>query len=91
MTRPAPATPQKLPNGQDAPDMSKMMGFMNYFMVIMMGGMVWTMPAGVGLYIITTTLVGVSQQVWKYRALLQAKFAGMTGKTSAPKPEIIGQ
>ncbi|USN56767.1 MAG: hypothetical protein H6766_07240 [Candidatus Peribacteria bacterium] len=47
MTRPQQSTPQTLPNGQATPDMSKMMGFMNYFMVIMMGGLVWNMQSGV--------------------------------------------
>lgn len=90
MTRPQQATPQMLPNGQAVPDMSKMMGFMNYFMVIMMGGLVWNMQSGVGLYIVTTTLFSVAQYGWKYRSLLGAKWQELTGKTSTPKPEIIG-
>lgn len=89
MTRPQPKTPQTLPNGQPAPDMSKMMGFMNYFMVIMMAGLVWSMQNGVGLYIVTTTVFSVLQYGWKYRSLLQAKWAGLFGHSTTPKPEII--
>jgi membrane protein insertase Oxa1/YidC/SpoIIIJ len=91
IARPQQTTPQTLPNGQPAPDMSKMMGFMNIFMVLMMGGLVWTMQNGVGLYIVTTTLFSVMQYGWKYRSLLEAKTQSLFGKSSTPKPEIIGE
>lgn len=91
IARPQQTTPQTLPNGQTAPDMSKMMSFMNIFMVLMMGGLVWTMQNGVGLYIVTTTLFSVVQYGWKYRSLLEAKWQALTGKSSTPKPEIIGE
>ena len=71
-----PATP-KLPGVTDKagmPDMSKMMGGMNIFFVIMMGGFVWSMPAAIGLYIVTTTLFGVGQYTVQYRTLLKAKY-----------------
>lgn len=54
-----PATAPKLPGVTDKegmPDMSKMMGGMNIFFVIMMGAFVRSMPAAIGLYILTTTL-----------------------------------
>lgn len=78
--------PPKLP-GMDTkgmPDMSKMMGSMNIFFVIMMGGFVRGMPASIGLYIVTTTLFGVIQQARQYRLLIKAKWLARRGK-----PEII--
>lgn len=66
------------------PDMSKMMGGMNIFFVFMMGAFVWSMPAAIGLYIITTTLFGVIQHTVQYRPALKAKYHAWTGK-----PEII--
>jgi len=47
--------------GQKVPDMGKMMGFMNYFLVFMIGSFVYSMQAGVGLYIVTTTIFSVVQ------------------------------
>lgn len=62
---------------------------MNIFMVVMMAGLVWSMEGGVGLYIVTTTLVAVLQYGRKYRPLLAAKFATLTGGKTTPKPEVI--
>ncbi len=80
-----PATP-KIPWmwGDAMPDMSKMMGWMNIFFVFMMGAFVWQMPAAIGLYIVTTTLFGVVQQVVQYWPLIKAKWFTKPGK-----PEII--
>ncbi|MCX6822658.1 MAG: YidC/Oxa1 family membrane protein insertase [candidate division SR1 bacterium] len=58
-----PATPT-VP-GQKAPDMGKMMGFMNIFLVFMIASFVYTMNAAVGLYIVTTTLFSVVQYGWQ--------------------------
>ncbi len=69
------------------PDMSKMMGYMNYFMVFMIGGFVRQMPAGVWLYIATTTAFGVLQQVWQNRELVKLKL-GIMPKIDTT-PEII--
>jgi len=69
------------------PDMGKMMGYMNYFMVFMIGWFVRQMPAGVGLYITTTTLFGVLQQVWQNRELVKLKL-GIIPKIDTT-PEII--
>lgn len=70
------ATP-KIPGMWDGkegmPDMGKMMGMMNYFMVIMIAWFVWGMPAGVGLYIVTTTAFGIIQQVWQHRPMVKLK------------------
>lgn len=54
-----PATPN-VP-GQNTPDMGKMMGFMNIFLVFMIGSFVYSMQTGVGLYIVTTTIFSVVQ------------------------------
>lgn len=59
--------------GANVPDMSKMMGFMNIFLVFMMGSFVYSMPTGVGLYILTTTAFSVAQFGWQYRELLIVK------------------
>ncbi len=81
--------------GKDAPDMWKMMWMMNYFMVIMMAWFVWTMPSWVGLYIVTTTLFWVLQQVYQQRPLVKVKLqllAWWWKKTTSdgePIPEII--
>lgn len=73
-----PATPT-VP-GQKTPDMGKMMGFMNIFLVFMIGSFVYTMNAAVGLYIVTTTLFSVVQYGWQYRAILKAKRVEWTSK-----------
>jgi len=39
------AAPQKLPNGQEMPDMSKMMPMMNLMMVFMMGSFVYSVKS----------------------------------------------
>lgn len=67
-----PATPN-MP-GQKVPDMGKMMWFMNYFLVIMIGSFVYSMQTGVGLYIVTTTIFSVAQYSRQYKALLKAKW-----------------
>jgi len=66
--------------GQKAPDMGKMMWFMNIFMVFMIGSFVYTMQTGVGLYIATTTIFSVLQYARQYRALLKAKWWERTSR-----------
>lgn len=73
-----PATPT-IP-GQKTPDMGKMMGFMNIFLVFMIGSVVYQMNAGIGLYIVTTTIFSVVQYAIQYRALLKAKWLEWTSK-----------
>lgn len=73
-----PATPT-VP-GQKVPDMGKMMGFMNIFLVFMIGSFVWSMQTGVGLYIVTTTIFSVAQYGRQYRALLKVKWVERTSK-----------
>lgn len=60
--------------GANTPDMGKMMGFMNIFMVFMIGSFVYGTQAWVGLYIATTSVFSVAQYSIQYRALLKAKF-----------------
>lgn len=69
----------------NAPDMSKMMGFMNIFLVFMMGSFVYSTQAGVGLYIVITTLFSVVQYVYQYRALLGAKWRLLWKKKGSPE------
>lgn len=73
-----PATPN-VP-GQKVPDMGKMMGFMNIFLVFMIGSFVYTMQTWVGLYIVTTTIFSVVQYGRQYRALVKAKRIEWTSK-----------
>lgn len=67
-----PATPQ-IP-GQNMPDMTKMMGTMNIFMVFMIGSFVYGTQAGVGLYITTTSIFSVVQYSIQYKELIKAKY-----------------
>lgn len=55
------------------PDMSKMMGFMNYFLVFMIWSFIYSVAAGIWLYIITSTLFGVLQVYYTNRVLINAK------------------
>jgi YidC/Oxa1 family membrane protein insertase len=71
MTRVKPATPTPIIPGQ--PDMTQMMWFMNIFLVIMMGWFVYTMPASIGLYVVTSTLIGVLILVYQNKALIRLK------------------
>lgn len=73
-----PATPQ-VP-GSKAPDMSKMMWFMNIFMVFMIWSVVYSWQAGIGLYILTTSLFSVVQYSIQYRAILKAKWLEFISK-----------
>lgn len=68
-----PATPAQLPWWQKAPDMNKMMWFMNIFMTFIMGSFVYQTQSAVGLYIVTTTLFSTVQYLIQYKALLLAK------------------
>ena len=82
-----PASTPKLPGVTDKagmPDMSKMMGSMNIIFVVMMGAFVRSMPAAIGLYIITTTLFWVIQYTVQYRPVLKAKYLAWRGV-----PQII--
>lgn len=82
-----PSKAPKLPGVTDKagmPDMQKMMGNMQYFFVIMMAVFVFSVPAAVWLYILTTTLFGVLQMAYQYRSFIGAKIRTLRGK-----PEII--
>ncbi len=67
-----PMTQPSIP-GANMPDMSKMMNFMNLFIVIMMGLFVYNTSTGVGLYILTTTVFSIGQFIYQQRALVSAK------------------
>jgi membrane protein insertase Oxa1/YidC/SpoIIIJ len=67
-----PMTAPSIP-GANVPDMSKMMWFMNYFLVFMIGSFIYSVAAGIGLYIITSTLFGVLQVYYTNRILINAK------------------
>lgn len=69
-TRPAPAASIPWAN---VPDMSKMMWFMNYFLVFMIGSFIYSVASGIWLYIITSTLFGVIQLYFQQRVLINAK------------------
>lgn len=72
MSRTKPMTAPSIP-GANVPDMSKMMWFMNYFLVFMIGSFIYSVAAGIGLYIITSTLFGVLQIYYTNRILVNAK------------------
>lgn len=75
--QPKQSTAQKLPNGQEMPDMSKMMPMMNVMMVFMMGSFVYSVKSGVWLYILTSTLFGVLQFMRQYRLVLPIKLRAL--------------
>jgi len=55
------------------PDMSKMMWYMNIFIVLMMASFVYWMPAGIWIYIITSTLFTITQYSIQYKELIKVK------------------
>ncbi len=74
------AASQAMPNGQAMPDMTKMMPVMNIVMVFMMWSFVYSTKAGVGLYILTSTLFGVLQFSRQYRQVLPIKIRALFAK-----------
>jgi len=71
------------------PDMTKMMWFMGIFMAFIMGSFVFSMQAGVGLYIAVTTLFSSTQYLIQYRTLLKSKFKAAIARKW--KPQIISK
>lgn len=63
--------PTMAPGGQQLPDMQKMMGPMNIFMVFMMVSIVYTIQNGVWLYLAITTLVSVIQYTIQNKELIR--------------------
>ncbi len=76
-----PATPS-IPwwENMPMPDMNQIMKFMNIFLVVIMVGFVYSMPSGIGLYIITTTFFSVMQFSIQYRELLKVKLKAYLNK-----------
>jgi len=74
ITKPSTPSVPQMPGMPKMPDMTKIMNMMNTFMVVMMMVFVYTMPAGIGLYIVTTTLFTVLQFAYQYRELLKIKW-----------------
>lgn len=67
--------------GANVPDMTKMMDFMNIFLVIMITSFVYSVATGVGLYIVTSTLVWVLQTWYQNRILINAKLQTLFKKS----------
>lgn len=78
--------PAAMPGGLQMPDMSKMMRMMNVFMTFTMAWIVWSSPAGVGLYLFVTSFFSVVQYLIQYRVLLKAKWDMLFNKN---KPVVI--
>ena len=76
---------QKLPNGQEMPDPSKMMWWMSFFMALMMWFMVYALQAAMWLYMVTTTLFSICQYARQYRSLLHAKRLELNNKPTIVK------
>lgn len=72
--------------GATMPDMSKMMGMMSIGMSVMMGALVYTFNAAIGLYLVTTSLFSVAQYSYQYRALIKVKINEFFKKG---KPTVI--
>lgn len=56
---------------QQLPDMQKMMGPMNIFMVFMMMSVIYSIQNGVGVYLVVTTLMSVIQYTIQNRGLIK--------------------
>lgn len=67
-----PATPN-IPWTPNMPDMTKMMDFMNIFLIWSMAVFVFQMPAWIWLYIVVSTLFSVIQYMIQYREYLKIK------------------
>jgi|GEM_PF-1731047 len=81
-----PTTAPKLPTTGDQamPDMSGIMKYMSYFIAFMMGSFAYSVPSGVGLYLLATTAFGVGQFIIQYKELvkveIQTHWQMLTGK-----------
>ncbi len=73
ITKPTTPSTPKMPWMPQMPDMNKIMWTMNIFMIVMMMSFVYSMPAWIWLYMITTTLFTVLQFVYQYKELLIVK------------------
>jgi len=80
VSSPAQKTKQKLPTGEELPDMSSFMKVMNIFLVLMIAMFVYSTPAAIGLYILTSTLFGLIQYIIQYKALVTAKLKAILAK-----------
>lgn len=78
--------PAAMPGGLQMPDMGNMMLIMNIMMTVMMASIVYTFPAGVGLYLCVTSLFSVVQYLIQYRVLIKAKRDMLFNKD---KPVVI--
>jgi len=69
-----PSIPTSMPWMPKIPNMSKMMWMMNIFMIWMMMMFVFTMPTGIGLYILTSTSFTIVQYSIQYKELIKVKY-----------------
>lgn len=86
LVRPQPKTPQKWPNWEILPDMSKMMWSMWWIMAFMMWSVVFGIQSAIWLYLLVTTLFSIIQYTIQYRKYLEAERLKIRNK-----PEIIGK
>ena len=77
-----PAMPQNMPWSENMPDMTKLMSYMNYGLAIIMSLFIYSMPAGIWLYIATTTVFGVIQYIIQYRQLVAVNLKSAFSKKS---------
>ncbi len=73
MMPPRPAQPAKADNNDMAAQMQQMQGMMVYVMPLMIGFFTATLPAGVGIYWVTSTLFGIAQHWFIKRQLATEK------------------
>lgn len=78
--------PAMMPGGLQMPDMGNMMMIMNIMMTFMMASIVYSFAAGVGLYLLVTSLFSVVQYMIQYRVLLKAKWDMLFNKN---KPQVV--
>ena len=78
-----PSIPTSMPWMPKMPDMNKIMWMMNMFMIFMMMLFVFTMPAGIWIYIITTTLFTIIQYSIQYKELIKIKYMMWKNKSTS--------
>jgi len=86
LVKPQTPTPQKWPNWQPMPDMSKMMWTMTRIMAFMMWSVVYSIQSAIWLYLVTTTLFSVVQYSIQYRQFIYAEWLKFRNK-----PQIISK
>ena len=80
ITKPTTSSIPQIPGTPKIPDITKITNTMNTFMIVMMMVFVYTMPTGIGLYIVTSNLFSVVQLSYQYKELIKIKLKTLFNK-----------